>query len=160
MNSKCRALLLATMLALNGTAYSQPARIDLQSCAPPNLREIKRAFETDMKKKDLRVLGLYTPDADFTNPDGTTITGSAPLRNLFVHVFKTFDSDLHLRDGEILSSMQGDCLDEGVFTERLRDRASGKVTLAKGKYRFSYQRAGHGKWRFRSMAWQQPTRPE
>jgi ketosteroid isomerase-like protein len=148
---------MAATLALTGTAYGQLARTDHQSCAPSNLREIKRAFETDMKHKDMRVLALYTPDAVFTQPDGTKILGAVPLRNLFMHVFKTFDSDLHLRDGEILSSTQGDCLDEGVFTERLRDRASGKMTVAKGKYRFSYQRAGHDKWRFRSMAWQQST---
>ncbi|HEX5257848.1 MAG TPA: hypothetical protein VFW35_03590 [Sphingomicrobium sp.] len=152
--------MLPAALVLTGTAYGQPVRTDHQSCAPSNLREIKRAFEMDMKHKDLRVLALYTPDAIFTQPDGTRISGAVPLRNLFVHVFETFDSDLHLRDGEILASMQGDCLDEGVFTERLRDRASGKVMLAKGKYRFSYQRAGHGNWRFRSMAWPQSTGSE
>jgi ketosteroid isomerase-like protein len=160
MNLQCRALLLPAALVLTGATYSQSARTDHQSCAPSNLREIKRAFEMDMKHKDLRVLALYTPDAIFTQPDGTRISSTVPLRDLFAHVFKTFDSDLHLHDGKILGSMQGDCLDEGVFTERLRDRASGKVTLAKGKYRFSYQRAGHGKWRFRSMAWQQSTGPE
>ena len=125
------------------------------SCPSEQIHAIKLSFEQQMRLKDLRVLNLYTPVASFTNPDGTRTAGPKALLRLFLQVFRTFDSDLHLRDGTLSEPRKGACIEAGRFTERLRDRGSGKILRTRGRYRFLYVRSSNNQLRFASMEWRQ-----
>jgi ketosteroid isomerase-like protein len=129
-----------------------------QVCAPGNLVAIKQAFVRGMKEKDLKVLELYAPDAVFTNPDGSNASGE-PLRQLFVSVYRRFDSDLHLQTTHVFLTKTGACVEQGSFSEHLRTRANGQLANSTGKYRFTYVPTRSG-WRFQKMKWVQLTGPK
>src|SRR5438270_14096072 len=77
-------LMASVAMRTPAAAQSMPPET---SCNAAAVRALNREFEADMRRKDLALLDLYTPTAEFTNPDGTTVTGAAPLRALFMHVF-------------------------------------------------------------------------
>ena len=100
-------------------------------------------------------LELYTPDAVFTNPDGSSISDEKGMRQLFVKVYAGFDSDLHLHTERVRPAIGGGCVEQGKFRENLHDRRTGVVTPATGKYRFTYRQGRDLRWRFAAMSWMQ-----
>jgi hypothetical protein len=50
-------------------------------------------FTEDMRTKNIDdVLSLYTHDAIFAQPDGAQVKGKNRLRNLYLHVFATYEA--------------------------------------------------------------------
>jgi ketosteroid isomerase-like protein len=147
------ALALVALLETSvGDADASPA-----ACDPAAAARLKRLFAEDMRTKDLKaVLSLYSADATFHEPDGTTTQGAVALRRLYRRTFATFDSDITLAPGvltPVASPASGACAEQGVYREHLRRRATGQALAVKGGYRFVYGRDRTGRWRIREMAW-------
>lgn len=124
-------------------------------CAAPGRARLDAAFARDMRAKDFAVLRLYAPGAVFVQPDGSKVRGPAELRKLYRTVFATYDSDLAL-DPKVVTAVAERrllCVEEGVYTETLRTRATGEVMHVTGRFRFTSEQGAGGRWRYVRMEW-------
>jgi ketosteroid isomerase-like protein len=148
------AAVLAALLAISLGSHAQAGRREL--CASPGRIELNRRFVRDMRAKRLEdVLGLYTADAVFLNPDGSSVRDRTGLRKLYVTVFATYDSDLRLAPGKVRPAAARviECVEDGAYEEDLRTRSTGEVHDVSGAYRFTTRRLRGGAWRFSRMEW-------
>jgi len=124
---------------------------------PPRPNIPTQRFIDDMRSKNLEdVLALYTPDAVFTDPEGHTFATPAALRQLYIQVFATYDSDLQLTSASLSISRDnktGTAVDTGSYTEALTVRATGAVLHPHGTYRFVWSLQPDGKWLISRMEW-------
>lgn len=152
IRSGLRVAAVAMTLVLPVAAEPARSAATIWHCPPKDLNRITRRFAARVKQKDLTVLDLFTPDAVLIGPAGSEFFGRSHLRKLFVHAFRTFDSDYHFRALRAFPSETGVCVQEGLFWERLRTEGKPRASLITGEYRFTYAKAG-ASWRFRSMEW-------
>jgi ketosteroid isomerase-like protein len=119
---------------------------------PPFAAALDARFVRDLHDKKMDdVLTLYTADAVFVNPDGSTATGPG-MRKLYEQVFAAFDSDLHLKPAHF--GRHGDTgVEDGTYEEALGHRDTGKVDQIHGTFRFSMRRDSDGQWRYTRMEW-------
>ncbi len=110
-----------------------------------------------MRSKNLEdVLALYTPDAVFTDPEGQTFSTPTAIRKLYIQVFATYDSDLHLNSSSLSinrDNKTGTAVDTGLYTEDLTVRATGVVLHPNGNYRFVWSLQPDGRWLISRMEW-------
>jgi peptidoglycan/xylan/chitin deacetylase (PgdA/CDA1 family) len=94
----------------------------------------------------------YTPDAEFINPDGSRVHGTADLRHLFETVTAMFDSDPVFDSKHV--EVSGDLgYDSGTYQESLTVRATGKAQRASGSYLTIYHRGKDGAWLIAEQVW-------
>jgi uncharacterized protein (TIGR02246 family) len=140
-------LLLALALLQQPTPPQRPPR--------PNIPT--QRFLDDMRSKNLEdVLALYTPDAVFTDPEGQTFSTPTAIRKLYIQVFATYDSDLHLNSSSLSinrDNKTGTAVDTGLYTEDLTVRATGVVLHPNGNYRFVWSLQPDGRWLISRMEW-------
>lgn len=109
-----------------------------------------------MRSKNIDdVLVMFTGDAVFLDPSGTSVTSGKVLQTLFQHAFATFDSELTLTPTEYagVPSYSGhSCIESGTYTENLRVRATGEMLHPRGSYRFTYVYEGN-QWLFKRQEW-------
>ncbi len=94
----------------------------------------------------------YTPDADFVQPDGAVIHGTAALHKLYEAITATYDSDLVFNSthADIAGSQ---ATDSGTYREILVERATGKRQIFSGAYRTLYRRTSDGHWLIARQEW-------
>jgi len=128
-----------------------------EACPRAAIVDLNNRFAADMRKKAFDdVIGLYEPDASFSNAADPAITGTAALRRLYATVFATYDSDLHLGPGALSETPTAAgrlCRYDGAYAEHLGVRATGKVLSVKGHYSFTSRRSPDGRWRYVIMSW-------
>ena len=94
----------------------------------------------------------YAADADFIDPTGNRVHGTAGLRQLFQTVTTTFDSDLVFESKRVETS--GDlAYDSGIYRETLTNRATGKAQPMTGSYLTIYRRGKDGAWLIVEQVW-------
>jgi ketosteroid isomerase-like protein len=97
----------------------------------------------------------YAEDADFIDPGGNRVHGTAALRKLFQTITATYDSDLVFRSERVETS--GDLTyDSGTFRETLVTRATGKRQESTGSYLTVYRRSKDGGWLIVEQMWAGP----
>jgi ketosteroid isomerase-like protein len=142
----------AAALALGAPAFAREG-----ACPRGQLSLLRRSFETAMASKQReRVLKLYSPDVVFLDEVSRRLQGRAELEGLYATVFAEYDSHLRLTPSTVARRRWATrlvCVEDGRFTEDLRDRSSGVVQHAHGPYRFAYARDADGRWRFVLMDW-------
>jgi ketosteroid isomerase-like protein len=94
----------------------------------------------------------YAPDAEFINPDGSRVRGTAELRHLFETVTGMFDSNLVFDSKKV--ELSGDlAYDSGTYLESLTVRATGKAQRSSGSYLTVYRRSKDGTWLIVEQVW-------
>ena len=103
-------------------------------------------------KKIDAAMTQYAADAEFLQPDGTRLRGTAAIRNLYQTIAATYDSDLVFDSQRVEGS--GDLIyDSGTFHESLIVRASGKPQFSTGSYLTIYRRNSSGAWHIVEQVW-------
>ena len=145
------ALVLASTAAVCQSSY-QPVQV-----AIPDETKIFQQLRTDWalnlheKRIDASV-AEYAADAEFLQPDGTRVQGTAALRQLFETTTKRMDSDLVFDSQRVVTSGNL-AYDSGKFREVLTLRATGKRELITGSYLTVYQRQADGHWLIAEQMW-------
>lgn len=123
------------------------------SAAPAIISPLRDKWAHDLHDKQIDAsIAAYDPDAEFIQPDGSRVRGSAALRKLFETVTATLDSDIAF--DPIRTETSGDlAYDSGSFRETLTTRATGKRELATGSYLTVYRRARNGTWLIIEQMW-------
>jgi uncharacterized protein (TIGR02246 family) len=94
----------------------------------------------------------YAADAEFIQPDGQRVKGTAALKQLFEMITKTFDSDLKFTSVRV--EVSGDlAYDSGTYRETLITRATGKRQESAGSYLTIYRKSKDGGWRIAEQVW-------
>jgi ketosteroid isomerase-like protein len=97
-------------------------------------------------------LAEYAADAEFIDPSGARVSGTAALRHLFETVTTTYDSDLSF-DSKRIAQSEFLAYDSGTYEETLNVRATGKVQHASGSYLTVYERGKGGHWLIVQQMW-------
>ena len=133
---------LVLMLALGLQSSGDDAFLRLRAEWSRNLRE---------KRVDASV-AQYAADAEFLQPDGERVKGTASLHQLFETITKTFDSDLQFTPVRVETS--GNLTyDSGTYRETLTARATGQRQEMQGSYLTVYQRGKDGMWLIAEQVW-------
>jgi ketosteroid isomerase-like protein len=94
----------------------------------------------------------FNADAEFIDPGGNRVRGTAALRQLFTMITATYDSDLTFNSVRV--EVSGDlAYDSGTYTENLLLRASGKHQKSSGSYLTEYKRGKDGQWLIVEQVW-------
>jgi ketosteroid isomerase-like protein len=97
-------------------------------------------------------IAQYAPDAEFHDPGGEVIHGTASLRRLFQNVTDTFDSDLTFLDHR--SEISGNlAYDAGTYRETMVKRATGQKQEMHGTYLTVYRKNTDGRWLIIEQMW-------
>lgn len=148
-----RSTFLLLLLIL--TAGAAHAQVTAPESALATLRadwaQALRAQQVDA------LVAAYTPEAEFTAPDGATAQGRPALQALFAQHASAYDSRILFFLSNVQKSGET-ATDTGQFRELLTARASGKRQMIQGGYVTEYRRTG-GKWLVQKQkftAWGQP----
>jgi len=144
-------LVLAGMCSLGAAGQSSHLPYpDAENDAFAALRQ-QWALNLHDKRIDASV-AEYAPDAEFINPDGGRVRGTAGLRHLFETITATFDSDLVSASKRV--ELSGDlAYDSGTYQESLTVCATGKAQRASGSYLTIYRRSKDGAWLIVEQVW-------
>ena len=94
----------------------------------------------------------YAADADFLDPGGNRMHGTAAIRQLIETVTGTYDSDLTFNSQRVeVSGDRG--YDSGSYKELLTVRATGKAQYSSGSYMTIYHRGKDGAWLIAEQMW-------
>lgn len=151
-------LLLA--LAISGAVLrAQSSYTPAAQKADTVFKALRAEWASDLREKKIEAsVALYTPDAEFDQPDGTAVKGKAALTTLYTTVTQTYDSRILFFLSEVKET--GDqATDAGQYREILVSRADGKRQMIQGGYSTTYRRGASGKWliaRQKWEAWGQP----
>jgi peptidoglycan/xylan/chitin deacetylase (PgdA/CDA1 family) len=144
-------LVLGCAIALGQSSY-QPAPPASDQSAQV-FKQLRQDWTHNLYEKQIDAsVAEYKPDADFVQPDGAVIHGSAALRKLFETVTSTYDSDLVFVSAQtdIAGDQATDC---GTYREILVEHATGKRLLHSGAYRTVYHRTSDGHWLIARQEW-------
>jgi len=125
----------------------------LQSPANDGWVQLRQQWAHNLHDKRVDAsVSEYTEDADFIDPSGNRMHGTAALRQLFQTVTTTFDSDLVFESKRVETS--GDLTyDSGIYRETLTTRATGKAQQLTGSYLTVYRRGKDGAWLIVEQVW-------
>ncbi len=94
----------------------------------------------------------YAADAEFIQPDGQRVKGTAALKQLYEMITQTFDSDLTFTSVRV--EVSGElAYDSGTYRETLVTRASGKRQEMSGSYLTVYRHDKGGAWLIVPQMW-------
>lgn len=97
-------------------------------------------------------VAAYAADADFLDPGGNRVHGTAAIRQLFETVTGTYDSNLMFSSQRV--EIAGDRgYDSGSYKELLTVRATGKAQFSSGSYMTIYRRGKDGVWLITEQMW-------
>src|ERR1700692_4260468 len=118
----------------------------LQSGAHDEFAPLREQWARNLHEKRIEAsVAEYTADADFIDPTGNRVHGTAALRQLFRTVTASFDSDLTFTSLRVEGS--GDLTyDAGTYRETLVSRGTGKRQELSGSYLTVYRRGKDGTW--------------
>lgn len=144
------------VLSLTLTALAQSSHDNEKpgaSGATAIITPLRDKWARDLHDKQIDAsVAAYDLDAEFIQPDGSRVRGTAALRKLFETVTATLDSDIAFDPIRVETS--GDlAYDSGGFRETLTTRATGKRELATGSYLTVYRRAPNGTWLIIEQMW-------
>jgi len=134
-----------------------------QTSAPPRPRPLPQLplqrFIDDMRSKNLKdVLALYAPTAVFVDPSGKTFATPKALRQIYENTFASYDSYLTLHP--VGTNLKGDppepgavVVQNGNYSEDLRDRATKVVNKFCGIYTISWVHQEEHLWLITRMEW-------
>jgi ketosteroid isomerase-like protein len=132
---------------MNGVLMVSPAVNPVSSPLPD------AQFAVNLHNKQIDdVLGLYTADAVFVNPDGSVAHAGPELRTLYEQVTGSFDSEMHLSPKKA-RQVGPNVVVSGNYKETLRHRNTGKVHVVKGRYLFVGHKEEDGVYRYSRMEW-------
>ncbi len=140
------ALLCAALLPQRAVVSAPPPD------APP-FAALRDQWASSLHEKRIDdAIALYTDDADFLQPDGSLVHGSAALRALYQTVTTQFDSNLQFasRKTEVSGNL---AYDSGSYTETLLVHATGSQLNLSGNYLTVYRRDPSGHWRIAAQSW-------
>lgn len=125
----------------------------LQSAANPGFAPLRQEWAHNLHDKRVDAsVAEYAEDADFIDPTGNRVHGTAGLRQLFQTVTTTFDSDLVFDSKRVETS--GDlAYDSGTYKETLTTHATGKAQQMTGSYLTVYRRGKDGEWLIVEQVW-------
>jgi ketosteroid isomerase-like protein len=108
------------------------------------------------------VLHLYTPDAVFIDPEGNKFATPEALRDLYVQVFSTYDSDLDFTRKSL--KVKGEATKAGSvavetdeYHENLLTRKTKQVQEFCGDSVSTWVRQDNGTWLMSAQTWTEKT---
>jgi len=114
---------------------------------------MRDAWARNLREKRVEAsVAAYAADAEFVNPDGSRVQGTAALRQLFATVTATLDSDL-VFSSQRAESVGNYAFDSGSYSESLTVRATGKAQRASGSYLTVYRHGKEGVWLIVEQDW-------
>jgi peptidoglycan-N-acetylglucosamine deacetylase len=115
--------------------------------------ELRAEWVRNLREKRIDAsVAEYAPDAEFIDPDGGRVRGTAALRGFFAMITKIYDSDLEFYSWRVETA--GDlAYDSGTYRERLKLRATGEAQASNGSYLTTYRRGADGKWLITEQVW-------
>jgi peptidoglycan-N-acetylglucosamine deacetylase len=115
--------------------------------------DLRQEWTANLRDKKVDAcVAEFAPDAEFVQPDGSSIRGSAAIRKLYESITAAFDSDL-VFDSKQLETVGDDAIDSGNYREVLTTRPTGKRQFYTGGYKTRYHRDKDGRWLIAKMAW-------
>jgi len=145
------ALVLAGMFAIAAAGHS--SHLPYSDAANDTFAALRQQWARNLHDKRIDAsVAEYAPDAEFINPDGSRVRGTADLRHLFETVTAMFDSDLVFDSKRV--ELSGDlAYDSGRYQESLTVRATGKAQRASGSYLTVYRRSKDATWLIAEQVW-------
>lgn len=143
-----RYLLLAALSACAFTARAETPAVARQAIAA-----LRESWVKDLHDKRIEpAMDLYADKAVFYSPGADRADGKPRIRELFVKVMNTYDSDIHLHSLE--SGVSGPlAYDSGDYEETLTVRSSGAASRVRGSYLMVLRRGADGRWRIQQHMW-------
>ena len=115
--------------------------------------EVRDGWLAAFKSKDVgAAVGCYAADAAFLQPSGDRIEGIEAIRQLYLKVVSTFDTDLVLRSRNLEVS-QNLAYDSGEYEETLTNRTTGQKQHFRGQYLMIFRLSSEGHWKIIQHAW-------
>ena len=159
MRKKWLAAVVLMGLAAMGTVATpaQSSHTPYKEADQPKAGDIfaslREAWVHNLRDKQIEAsVAEYAADADFLDPGGNRIHGTAALRQLFETVTKNYDSDLkfHSQRVEVVGELG---YDTGSYQETLIVRSSRKAQHATGSYLTIYRHGTDGVWLIEEQIW-------
>jgi ketosteroid isomerase-like protein len=125
----------------------------LQAVVHDEFAPLREQWARNLHEKRIEAsVAEYAADADFIDPTGNRVHGTAALRQLFQTITATYDSDLTFTSLRVEGS--GDLTyDSGTYRETLVTRATGKRQESSGSYLTVYRRGKDGGWLIVEQVW-------
>jgi peptidoglycan-N-acetylglucosamine deacetylase len=135
-----------------GQSSYQPEK----ASTPPAARFIaplRTEWARDLHDKRVAAsVALYDADAEFLQPDGSRVRGTAELRKLYEMVTAAYDSEAIAFDPKRVEVSGDLAYDSGIYREVMREHATGKRLLSTGGYLTIYRRENGG-WLIAEQVW-------
>jgi peptidoglycan/xylan/chitin deacetylase (PgdA/CDA1 family) len=150
-----RLLTGTAILLIAACAFGQSSWTPDQSVAGAGkvFADLRAEWASNLRDKNVDAcVAEFAPDAEFFQPDGSSIRGSAAIRKLYESITAAFDSDL-VFDSKQLETVGDDAIDSGTYREVLTTRPGGLRQFYTGGYKTSYHRDKDGRWLIVKMAW-------
>jgi peptidoglycan/xylan/chitin deacetylase (PgdA/CDA1 family) len=150
-----RALLTVAGLGTAACAFGQSSWTPDQSVAGAGktFADLRTEWASNLRDKKVDAcVAEFAPDAEFVQPDGSSIRGPAAIRSLYENITTAFDSDL-VFDSKQLETVGDDAIDSGDYREVLTTRPTGKRQFYTGGYKTIYHRNQDGHWLIVKMTW-------
>jgi ketosteroid isomerase-like protein len=144
-----RYLLFATLLS----ACVFTAKAETHAAARQAIAALRENWAKDLHDKRIEpAMDLYADKAVFYSPGADRADGKPRIRELFLKVTKTYDSDIQLHSLE--TGLSGPlAYDSGDYEETLTVRSSGAVNHVRGSYLMVLRRGADGRWRIQQHMW-------
>jgi peptidoglycan/xylan/chitin deacetylase (PgdA/CDA1 family) len=114
---------------------------------------LRRQWARNLHDKQIDAsVAEYMADAEFINPEGSRVHGTAELRHLFETVTAMFDSDIEF-DSKQFELSGYLAYDSGTYQEHLTVRATGKAQRASGSYLTIYKCTKEGVCLIAEQVW-------
>jgi len=127
--------------------------IAVQPAADDGVSNLREQWTRNLRDKHVDAsVAEYAADADFIDPSGNRVHGTAAIRKLFQTITATFDSDLKFTSQRVETSADL-TYDSGTFRETLITRATGKRQESSGSYLTVYRRSKDGAWLIVEQIW-------
>ncbi len=130
--------------------------------APPTpdpIARIRAEWAENMRTKQLEKLAMmYTEDAIFFEPNGTSVMGRSAIRDLCKTVMAEYTSDLTFHT--VATDRSGNlAYDSGDYTESLLRLSDGTKSETHGTYLMVFKRQANGAWLIAQQVWTEATPP-
>jgi peptidoglycan/xylan/chitin deacetylase (PgdA/CDA1 family) len=142
-------------LLIAASAFAQSSWTPDQSVAGAGkvFADLRTEWASNLRDKKVDAcVAEFAPDAEFVQPDGSSVHGAEAIRKLYETITVAFDSDL-VFDSKQLETVGDDAIDSGTYREVLTTRPTGKRQFYTGGYKTSYHRSKDGQWLIVKMAW-------
>lgn len=149
LQGMCVMLALASAVAAGQSSHSP----DVPGRSSDAFAALRAEWVSNLHDKRIEdSVAEYAADAEFVDPGGGRVRGTAALRKLFEAITAIYDSDLEFYSWRVETA--GDlAYDSGTYREKLKLRASGESQFSSGSYLTVYRRQQDGKWLIAEQVW-------